>query len=57
MLRTMEETLLNELKMEINVKKTKVLVCSRSNNIRVRIHLQGNWAIEKVEELLKKMIE
>jgi len=40
MLRCMEETLLNELNMKINTKKTKVLVCSRNNNIRTRIHLK-----------------
>jgi len=46
----MEETLLNEQNMKINTKKTKVLVCSRNNNITTRIHLQNNQAIEQVEE-------
>jgi len=32
-LSTKEETLLDELNMKINAKKTKVLVCSRINNI------------------------
>lgn len=45
MLRYMEETLLNELNMKINTKKTKVLVCSRNNNIRTRIHLKFYQAI------------
>jgi len=46
----MEKTLLNELNMKINAKKTKVLVRSRSNNIKARIHLQGNRAIEQMKE-------
>ncbi|VVC30385.1 Endonuclease/exonuclease/phosphatase,Reverse transcriptase domain [Cinara cedri] len=50
MLRCMEETLLNELSMKINTQKTKVLVCSRNNNITTRIHLQNNQKIKKVEE-------
>ncbi|XP_025417940.1 uncharacterized protein LOC112688792 [Sipha flava] len=50
MLRCMEETLLNELSMKINAQKTKVLVCSRNNNITTRIHLQNNQEIKQVEE-------
>ncbi|KAL4082173.1 hypothetical protein QTP88_005266 [Uroleucon formosanum] len=50
MLRCMEETLLNELSMKINTQKTKVLVCSRNNNITTRIHLQNNQEIKQVEE-------
>ncbi|KAF0772940.1 Reverse transcriptase domain-containing protein [Aphis craccivora] len=50
MLRFMEETLLNELSMKINTQKTKVLVCSRNNNITTKIHLQNNQEIKKVEE-------
>jgi len=50
MLRYMEETLLNELNMEINTKKTKALICSRNKNIRARIHLQNNKEIEQVKE-------
>jgi len=45
----MKETLLNEFNMKINMKKTKVLVCSRNDNIRAKIHLQNNQAIEQVE--------
>lgn len=36
--------------MKINTKKTKVLVCSRNNNIKAIIHLQDNQEIEHVEE-------
>ncbi|VVC34843.1 Endonuclease/exonuclease/phosphatase,Reverse transcriptase domain [Cinara cedri] len=50
MLRYMEETLLNELSTKINTQKTKVLVCSRNNNITTRIHLQNNQEIKQVEE-------
>lgn len=50
MLRCIEETLLNELSMKINTQKTKVLVCSRNNNITTRIHLQNNQEIKQVEE-------
>jgi len=46
----MEESLLNELNMKINMKKTKVLLCRRKNNIKARIHLQNQQAIEQVEE-------
>jgi len=46
----MEETLLSELKMKINTKKTKILACCRNNNIRARIHLQNNQEIEQVKE-------
>lgn len=41
-LRTMEETMNNELHMKIKMKKTKVLVCSRNNYTRVKMYLQGN---------------
>lgn len=34
---------------ENEYKKTNVLVCSRNNNIRARIHLQNHQAIEQVE--------
>lgn len=49
-LRYMEGTLLNEINMKINTKKTKVLVCSRNRKIRARIHMQNNQEIEQVEE-------
>lgn len=38
--------------MTINTKMTKVLVCSRNNNIRARIHLQNHQAIDQVEEFI-----
>jgi len=41
MLRCIKETLLNELNMKINTKKTKVLVYSRKNNISVRIGISA----------------
>jgi hypothetical protein len=50
MLRCMEETLLNELNIKINTKKTKVLICSRNKNIRARIYKQNNKEIEQVKE-------
>jgi len=49
MLRCLEETLLNELN-KINMINTKVLLCRRNNNIKSRIHLQNQQAIEQVEE-------
>lgn len=36
----MEGTLLNEQGMKINMKKTKVFVYIRKNNIKVKIHLK-----------------
>lgn len=50
MLRCMEETMLNELNMKINMKKTKLFVYSRDRNFRARIHLPNNQEIEQVEE-------
>jgi len=41
MLRCIKETLLNELNMKINTKKTKVLVYNRKNNISVRIGISA----------------
>lgn len=36
-LKTMEQTLKNELNIKINTKKTYNLVCSRNNNIKINI--------------------
>lgn len=36
--------------MKINTQNTKVLVCSRNNNITTKIHLQNNQEIKQVEE-------
>lgn len=36
-LETTEETMGKELNMKVNAMKTKILVCSRKNNIRTRI--------------------
>lgn len=50
MMKSMEEMLLSKLNMKINMKKTKVLVCSKNINIRTRIHVQNNKKLEQVEE-------
>lgn len=36
-LETTEETMGKEINMKVNAMKTKILVCSRKNNIRTRI--------------------
>lgn len=46
----MEETLLNEQNMKINMKKTKVFVCSKNRNINARIYLKNNHDIDQVEK-------
>lgn len=38
-LRTVQKALINELGMKINTKKTKVLVCSKKNYIKIKIYL------------------
>lgn len=41
----------NKLNIKMNLKKSKVLLCSRSNNMKTTTtHLQGNREIEKVGE-------
>lgn len=46
----MKETLHNEPNMKTNAKRTKIVVCIRNNNIRVRIRQQNNQEIEHVKE-------
>lgn len=47
----MNETFNNDLRMKINVHKTKVLVCERENT-RVHIQLRGNQRIDQVDEFV-----
>lgn len=42
--------MINELHMTINIRKTKVLICSRNNYTRVKLYLQGNHKLEQVED-------
>lgn len=41
-----------DLYMKMNAKKTKVLVCSRVNNIKTRIKLKNDETIEEVEDFI-----
>lgn len=41
-----------DLHMKINTKKTKILVCSKYNNIRTKIKLKDCETIEQVEDFI-----
>jgi hypothetical protein len=51
-LETLEQVMEKDLHMRINIKKTKILVCSRYNNIRTRIKLKDGETIEQVEDFI-----
>lgn len=51
-LRTMEQVMEEDLNIKINVKKLKIIVCSRKNNIRTNVKLKDDKTIEQVENFL-----
>jgi len=46
---TLEQAMEKDLHIKINAKKTKVLVCSRDNNIRTKIKLKSDETVEQVD--------
>jgi hypothetical protein len=50
LIKTMDEIFIKDLRMKINVQKTKVLVCGRENVNRIQIKLRGNQTVKQVDE-------
>lgn len=52
LIKTMDEIFIKDLRMKINVQKTKVLVCvcGKENVTRIQIKLRGNQTVKQVDE-------